>query len=257
MSKLQPTMDAFHNAILKKDAQLVAPAIRGDDRLSAQSRMAIYIDGYRIRLTLAIRSDYPTLLALLGDASFDAAARAYIESTPPAHFSLDRYPHGFADFFRANSEDVFAADIAALEAAIADVFMDEDSEPLSPQELASITPEAFGAVTLSPRKASRLMRFAYPVEDALLAVRDGKTPARPQAEASYMFLARHNNEVQRHVLSHAEYVLLTALTKRLPVGQSLESAAESHADLLPEIAGNLQTWFSRWAANGFFQSLKG
>lgn len=257
MSKMYALMEQFHDAILRHDAGVALPLIRAGDSISPEQRLAIYIEGYRTRLVLAIRSDYPTLLALLGEAAFDAFARRYIDAAPPTHFSLDRYPHGFADFFRAVCDDGFACEVAALEAAIAEVFMQEDSEAFSPDELASMTPEAFGAMILKPRRASALLAFSYPVEEYLVGMREGKNPPVPPASASYLYLVRQHNEVKRHLLSKAEHSLLEQLCEGLPVGRALEAAADKDADLLPEIASQLQSWFARWAANGFFQSNRG
>src|ERR1700722_18195667 len=121
MNAIANILDRFHDAILKNDEDIAVNDIKAN-------RLGIYIDGYRIRLTEAIRSDYPATLHLLGGKAFDQLALAFIEACPPQSFNLDRYPHGFADFIVGNP-DIFAREVAKLEAAIAQVFMDAESLP--------------------------------------------------------------------------------------------------------------------------------
>lgn len=253
MSKLYSLMSAFHAAILERDKESFAPHILPNPRLSAQARMAIYIEGYRLRLLDAIKSDYPATLALLDDR-FDALASAFIEQNPPTQASLDPYPHPFAAYLRAHSDDAFAADLADLECAIAGIFLLPESEALTPAHISGITPEAFGAMRLMPRTASRLLRFDYPVDAYLTRQRSGETPERPTPATSYLYVVRHEHEVRRYPLSQAEFLVLQQLANGLPVGAALEQVAETYPQLLPDIAANVQSWFGAWTGSGFFRS---
>lgn len=257
MSALRTTMQLFHTALLDKDDAPAVALLRANERLSRQRQMAIYIQGYRTRLVLAIRSDYPALLALLGEQAFDALALAYIEATPPAHYSLDYYPHAFAPFVRAHS-DAFAADVARFEATVAELFLASDaapeSEPLAASTLAGLTPEAFGHTLLALRPASRLLEFSYPVDSYLAALRDDPQAAQPAAQTRYMFFVRHDNEVKRHPLSQAQYRLLCAFAAGQPVGVALDSVAEALPTEVPDMVAHLQQWFAQWTRDGFFHS---
>ncbi len=245
-------MVEFHNAILNRDKNAFAAKVLPNDRLAAEARMNIYIEGYRLRLCEAIKADYPATMALLGNA-FDALAQAFIESTPPSHFSLDHYPYAFADYVRDHGNDTFAADLAALECAIAETFLLEESEALSPQMLMNVTPEAFGDMTLELRTASRLLAAGYPVDGYLISQRKDEMPERPAASDAYMMVLRHENEVKRHHLTRAEFLVMEQLNNGLAVGAALEHVAEAEPELLPDIAAGVQVWFGRWTQNGFFK----
>jgi Putative DNA-binding domain len=253
MSALSSLLEKFHGAILTKDAATISPAIKNNARISPERQLAIYIDGYRIRLTAAIRSDYPALLALLGDKAFDALAREYIERNAPAHFSLDRYPHGFAAFVSEHRNDAFAAEVAALEAAIAEIFIMEESEPLDPSALTGLAPETFGAFMLRPRTASRLLSFAYPTNDWLHAQRESNKTDRPAPEKTYLYVYRHQNEVQRAPLNEPAYLLLRQFTKGLSVAAAFDAVETAHPEQCEVIAAHLQLWFSEWLQKGFFR----
>ena len=252
MSALATLLRDFHAAILDNTPETFA-AIRPHPRLSAAQQMAIYTDGYRLRLSEVINNEYPTTRHWLGDDAYDALVAAYVETTPPSHYSLDTYPQGFASYVRAHSGDIGANNIATLEAAIAHVFHAPESTALDASTLQNITPDAFAAMRLTPRTASALLAFSYPVEEYLTRFRNGESPKRPEAAASYLFVVRHPREVKRHTLGEAEYRVLLALSEGAPVGNALEQVANAHPELLADIASNVQPWFSRWTANGFFK----
>lgn len=244
MSALDFTLEAVHRAILDRRAEAASGLVRRGGRLSPEARLGIYIDAYRLRLVQAIRSDYPALLALLGDTAFDALALEYIEAHPPQSYNLDVYPHGFAAHVRAQcAADVFAGDLAALEGAIAEVFMMEESPALDPQTLAALTPEAWNALVLRPRAASRLLSASYPVESYLQRWRENGVTTRPEEESQTIFLVRHRHTVQRHVLGQGEHQVLATLMRGTPFGQAVKDAA-------PEA---LSGWIEKWLSGGFFR----
>ncbi|HEY0674915.1 MAG TPA: DNA-binding domain-containing protein, partial [Immundisolibacter sp.] len=75
------TLADFQRALAAhvRHGDTVAPGriVDGPD-LSADARLAIYRDGYRLRLTEALGEDFPLLRALLGAATFERLARAYL-----------------------------------------------------------------------------------------------------------------------------------------------------------------------------------
>jgi len=250
MKNFHSTIETFHDAILNKDTSQALPAIKPNPRIPPEQQLSIYIDGYRLRLIEAIRSDYPALLLYLGESEFDRLALRYIETTPPTHFNLDRYPHAFAATLQ---NDDFAIDLAQLEAAIARVFMREESKPLTSGALLGITPETLAEMILTPRTASELLTLNYPADTYMEDMREGKAHVKPQTEPRHLFLVRHGNEVKRHVLSAPEYLILSRLAAGMNVGDALESVIEERPEYMSDMPEILQTAFARWIAGGFFK----
>ncbi len=275
----------FHNAILENDDKQIKPAVKPHSRLAVSQQFAIYSDGYRIRLTQAIRSDYPILLKLLGDAEFDSLARTYIEQNPPTSYNLDFYPHKFAEFvseyfllsLRGGVADVaiqksnyvertgllrytrndeftkFAIELAILEATIAEVFMLPDSKPLLVDSLSGISAEDFGEMRLKIRTAHKLLRFNYQISDWLtLARAEDNLPSIPLPSPSWLLVVRHNNEVQRHNLSEQEFSMLQHISSGKNVSDALDATLDEHESHAAIIINNLQGWFANWVTNGVF-----
>lgn len=238
-------LERFHDAILKNDADIAAGDIKAN-------RLGIYIDGYRTRLTQAIRNDYPATLYLLGGKLFDQLALGYIEATPPRSFNLDRYPHGFAAFTNSHP-DTFARELTELESTIAQVFMAEESTPLTKTDLQRLTQEQFANLPLRPRAAATLLQFTYPVNGWFDEERAGKKPEAPSQQASYLYVFRHNNEVKRLDISYPAYLLLEQLFSTPSLAYAIETIATAYPQQAAKIMQNVQQWFVVWLDKGVFR----
>lgn len=249
---MEKLLEKFHHTVITGDKALAVPLVKSHPRLTAEQQLAIYSDGYIWRLLGAIRADYPALLAFIGDAEFEKLAREYIRQTPSTYYNLDFYPHAFADFVVAHRQAVFVCDVARIEQAIARVFMMEESAPLLPTALQGITLESLSELVLQPRIASQLIKFLYPVSEWLDRQRADGTTDVPQEKTSYVYVYRHNNEVQRVILQEAAYYVLHEIMGGRRVGDALDAVVASHPEIVEEIAAGLQNWLSHWISCGFF-----
>jgi hypothetical protein len=253
MSDMASLYAQFQQAVMDADASAIAPRFTPHPRLSAQQQLAIYADGYRIRLTEAIITDYPALAAYLGAAAMQHTALTYALAHPSTSYNLDRYSHPFADWFATQSDNVFASEIARLEQAVAEIFMAPESVPLTAQGFAQANPDDFAKARLPLRKAGRLLAFTYPAESWLSQQRTGQeTPPRPEATPQWLYVYRHNHEVRRVLLEEAAYRLLTELASGKCVGDALDAVTYDNPKHEAVLATHLQAWFAHWLAEGFF-----
>jgi hypothetical protein len=249
---MQKLLEKFHHTVVSGDPSPVIASVKKHPRLTPEQQLAIYSDGYVLRLLSAVRADYPALLALLGESEFERLAREYIRQTPSVYYNLDFYPHDFADFVVAQHHQVFVCEVAQLEQAIARVFMMEESIPLSSAALEGLTMEKLAALVLRPRAASQLLAFSYPVSEWLDRQRADGTKDVPQMSASYVYVYRHNNEVQRVKLSEPAYCVLREIISGTCIGDALDAVADSHPEMVGVMAAELQGWLSYWIADEFF-----
>jgi hypothetical protein len=243
-------LENLHAGIVTGDPAPAAPHLRAKPHLSAAAQIAIYSDAYRIRLRQAVRGDYPCLAAHLGGAIDDLIA-AYVEATPSLSYNLDFYPFGFWRFVQNNSVPCEIGELAELEGAIAEVFMGPGSEVLTPQNLPPLDEEILGRTKFYLRAPYRLLRFTHDVESAMAAFKRGEAPSPVVKKPAYLFVHRHNNEVQRRISEENEYHLLKniGLTENFnaAIGQML---AETGADEVA-VAAQIARWLPRWIQEGF------
>lgn len=99
--------------------------IAGEDRLDVYARMFIY------RQVEALRADFPETAARLGDEGFFALVERYVRAHPSEHPDLGRLGRHFAAFC---PEEV--RELAALEWARAEVFLEAEATAVGPEEFA-------------------------------------------------------------------------------------------------------------------------
>jgi hypothetical protein len=213
------------------------------------SHLDVYVEGYRSRLQQVLEGAYPALLHYIGKQAFDAAALRYIAAHPSRHFNLERYPVGFAACLTQCDQP--ARELAQLESAIAEVYLTEESPPLTAAWCACQTPETLADTVFTLRTAARLLAFRYSVDDYLSALREGHSPAALAQATQYLLVLRHRNTVLRHRLEEGEYALLALLADGYSVSAALDGTAMSPYTCDPGFAITLTGWFARWAGEGF------
>lgn len=149
MNTLRRLQEDFQGYLLARDERM-HPHVIGSAQVSAEERLAIYADGYRLRLLEALDTDYAGLHTLLGDDEFDAMGRAYIAAHPSTHFSLRWYGDRMSEFLRTvepySRYPVFA-EMAAFEWAKCDAFDAPDTGLCSVADMAAIPSDAWPSLT--------------------------------------------------------------------------------------------------------------
>jgi hypothetical protein len=225
-------------------------------QLSAVERLGIYNDGYFARLVECLTDDYPALAYALGEATFTALARDYVERRPSRSFSLNAFGGGFAEFCRERPESwaAFAADLAGLEWALVEVVHEPASGGFAVETLASLPPERLQAGRLRPSRALRVLCCEHAVNDFYQAFRDDLAPPLPGPQPTAVAVYRSGLALWRMRLERRAARLLLALL----TGSSLADAIaelERHdpePSALEELARLLPQWLGAWVQAGFF-----
>ena len=154
MSVLAALQRSFQDYVLQR-TETIAERIEPGPRRNSERRLAIYHDGYRLRLIEALGTDYEALAAVMGDDAFRQACWAYVEATPSAFRNIRWYGGGLADFLQSTSpwsEQPWLSEVARFEWALTLAFDAADAGHVGFNELAALPPDAWGAVgfTLHP-----------------------------------------------------------------------------------------------------------
>jgi hypothetical protein len=196
--------------------EAVSARIDGDERLSADGRLAVYAGGYRARLIESLREEYPALRLLVGDTVFDLFATGYIAARPPRHFSLYALGAGFADYLEATRperSDVLSAlpaAVARLERARAEADRAEGVERLAAPPLTAAAAMLPG-VRLRLPDSVRLLACAFDLVPLIEASERGGAAVVPEAAPGWLAVARSRWRVRLHRLERWQYHWLEAL----------------------------------------------
>lgn len=138
----------------------IVDAVESTPRVSATTRLGIYSEAYRLRLTDALASTLPRLQQLLGKDEFARVAGEYIDLCPSSYPSIrwfgDRLP---ALLDRSYRNQPWIAELARWEWAVASSFDAADAEPIGVEALGAIPPEHWPALQFEFHPTVQLLRM--------------------------------------------------------------------------------------------------
>jgi Putative DNA-binding domain len=268
------------------DAAGIESVVTRSKALSAVERLGIYGYAYYARLLECLKEEFPAVLHAVGEDAFNAFALGYLQKYPSRSYTLFELGANFprylaetrpiasdgaaedcpvADFDAAEADRAadswmqFVIDLATFERTVGEVFDGpgpEDGLLLSVEQLRAIGSEQFLTARLVPVECLRLMTLHFPVDDFYKAARRKEEMPPPDPAETFLAVTRMNYTVCHHTLSKPAYQLLTALVAGEPLAEAIDRAAASGDGAEDELMANLQTWFTDWAARGYFRAIE-
>ena len=173
-SEQQQLQDAiFLGAAFNSDP---AAWIRAKEQFLPSNQLAVYTNAYRYRLYGIAAEDYPVLKTYLGDDRFDGLITDFVETVRSDHFNIGRFGAKLPGFVETQSDiDAFSLELCVLENALAQLTDPLETETLTPEHLAGMTPDALMESVLYPREALQLFAFEWGGK-RLLSCCEGRTP---------------------------------------------------------------------------------
>jgi hypothetical protein len=107
----------------------------------AAERWQIYVEGYRLRLTEALGTQFPALAVRAGRTAFAERVATFIAETPSVHRSIRDYGRELPAHLAATArepEDELRADLAEFEWQLAAAFDAAPGQPTAPADLAGV-----------------------------------------------------------------------------------------------------------------------
>lgn len=117
-------------------------------------------------LSAAVRTTYPVVGAIIGEAFLDAAARRYALGHPSASGDLNACGSDFGDFlasFAPAASLPYLPDVARLEWLVHSVYGREDAPPQDLALLAGTTPDRWGDLHFQSDPAHEVMVSRWPL----------------------------------------------------------------------------------------------
>ncbi|MDH2432689.1 DNA-binding domain-containing protein [Pokkaliibacter sp. MBI-7] len=247
----------------------VAERLRGSAQLSAEQRLAIYQDGYRLRLLECMQAEFPALQLYLGEALFRLFVIGYLERQPSRHYSLYQLGAGLADFLAATrpAGAALPADTAALlrlpeqlarlERAQAEALRAPGCEHLPAASLSergwlSWPALALPATSQLVQTEFGLLAYLQQADHYMLARQRGEEailPLPPSAEPQSLLVYRHQYRINVVRLEPWQ----AALIRQLQQGTGCDWAQLAAVLALPE--SELLTRLSLWLPQATAQSM--
>jgi hypothetical protein len=210
--------------------------VRGNARLGAYDRLALYSRTYHRRLAGCLRESYPGLAHALGEELFDDFALDYLRTQPSRSYTLAALGAGWPEHLDATRPDRdlpmheregwpdFLVDLARLERTFFEVY---DAPGVEGRRLptAADLPSAdldasWRGAAVTPVACLRVVRARFPVGAYLVAVRRGEKPPFPERAPVFEAVSRRDYVVTITELGASGHALLERLVAGMPVGSA-------------------------------------
>ncbi len=157
--RLVLTETHFQDYVLQ-GAAAIDRHIEGDSAEFRSTRLGIYRDAYRLRLTEVLGNDYEVLRAYLGDETFDSLARDYIGAHPSTFRNVRWFGGRLAEFLRVTTpyiERPEMAELAQFEWSLGEAFDAADIEAVQFEDMAAVAPEDWADLRFQAQPALRVL----------------------------------------------------------------------------------------------------
>lgn len=252
LDALQQTM--FRAVAGEGDLETTAALVKGG-ALTREDRVGLYAEMYWLRMRDSLRTDYPFVHRVMGDAGFDVLVARHVRRRPSTHYSLGRLGADFERTVREAGANVPAwlADLAALEWARDEAFVAVDGPVLDLPSLAALSDETFPHARLVATSAVRLLRPGFDVLPVWRALEAGEAWSELSVEraAAAVVVWRQGFQVFHVAVGDPEAKALESVL----AGLDLPTVCEAFADAAEPVQVAFQAMAS-WVNEGMLAALE-
>ena len=258
MTALAALQQALQAHLLHGDEAIAGALQRGG--IGIARRLAIYRDGYRLRLLAALKDSYGHLARWLGDDEFDALALAWIDAHPSQGHSLNDYGAGWPHWLQeACPEAPVRSELAQMDWALRRAFDGRDSPVLQREDLAALPLDAWAEVGFAPVPTWTLLEQRHNTLALWLALDGEQAPPAVQALAAPQTVMVWRKQLQPHFRSIAadERDALQMLHDGSRFADLCGQMAAQDPERAQEVAETAGRWLQRWLDEELLAGLTG
>ncbi|NMH65974.1 DNA-binding domain-containing protein [Shewanella salipaludis] len=225
--------------------------IRDQGGISLDTRIGIYANAYRVRLTEVLETDHPNLALYLGDDLWNTLTSAFIQARPSQFRSLRDFGDALPDFLRQHpqfNQDPILADIAAFERRLLNAFDAPEQPRAAFEQLQGLAPALWPGCRLRFHPSVQLFKCHSNAVESWQALKQGQAPAAADYSAQRAWLLWRGESRLTEFISLAPYQL--ALLEGFLAGEDFATQCAAmlayvDADQAPvTVLQSLQAWFS-------------
>lgn len=234
MTNLRLLQSQFQDYLMNGTSEMlqhVAPC----QRFSAENRLKVYFNAYRIRLLEIMQLDFEKTHSLMGDELFEKAFHAYLAAHPSTHFSVRYFGERFPEFLKNTppfSEHPVLSEMASFECAISYTLDAADKPPIQRDKLATLKPEEWANLQFQfhPSVISHLFEWDTPVLWRLIDQEESpRAPIQQEKPTRWVFW-RKGLKSYYHSCSEFE----SKLFEGIEADKNFSQICESLLEILPE-----------------------
>ena len=230
----------------------------GNGQASAEFRLQIYAEAYRLRLEEALETDFEALHSLLGDEQFHELCLRYIDAYPSSHYSLRYFGRSMSDFLRAVSPYAaqgVLADLADFEWSLVDAFDASDDPIVTVEDMGRLPPEAWPCLRFEYHASVQHLELTWNAPQIWAAIKNQQTPPAPEKLGSPQrwLVWRQDYQSYYRPLSDSEASALDCAR----AGKNFAELCEGLCAQMEEekVAATAARFLQRWVSDGLVQNV--
>ena len=226
MPELLDFQDAFVAALGGERAALSPWLTPG----AGEAGLAVYRNTIAKGCVDALAANFPTVLAMVGEDWFRAAAAVFAREAPPTSAALLDYGEAFPawlDRFPPAQDTPYLTGVAHLDRLWTEALFAAEAPALTAEILATLTPEVLADTRLPLHPSVRFASFEAGLPSLWIAAREGREDLELSGTPETLLLVRQGKTVVTRVIAAAEAAFLRAcrdgLTSAEAAGRALET----------------------------------
>ncbi len=200
----------------------------------------------------ALAANFPTVLSMVGEDWFRAAAALFAREAPPTRAALLDYGEAFPAWlerFPPAGDLPYLAGIAHLDRLWTEALFAAEAPALSAEALAALAPEKLAGTRLTLHPSVRFAAFDAGLPSLWAAARDGREDLDLSGTSETLLLARCDGAVRARIVGAAETEFLRACRDGATSAEAAERALLADPDV------PLAPLFAALIAEGVFRGL--
>ena len=253
MSSLKQIQQDFLHFLLHGNGPFAEHVVNDQGNISAEQRVSIYGNAYRIRLQEVVETDHEILGLYLGDELFDQMFAGYLDAYPSKFDSLRHFCQFIPKYLANNapfSEHPILAELASFERLLLAAFDAAEVERASPQDLAVIAPELWPTIQVRFHPSVQLFSERYNAVRSWQAIKGNQAPApaaKHSEEQHWLLWRNHDRLTEFRSLEADERYMIEQYLQGADFADICEGLLTWHApEQVPVFAvQSLQSWLQQ------------
>lgn len=235
--KLRDVQQSFQNDILTKADDMIEFIEKPKEGL-ANDRIAIYSDGYILRLKEVLADDYPHLKNLVGDDEFDKLIDAYIAQNTSTQFSINDYGKNLSNFMQhhpLSTRQPWLVELAQFEWFQGQAIIAADAELLTGNDLSKMPQQDWPNLRFHLHPSLAMTLLHWNILNIIEALDENTKPPQPSLlpEPVSVIIWRKSIDIRYSELHAIEALMIHAIKQACTFAeicqQLCEHVAEEHA----------------------------